>query len=293
MSCPLCNEEKYIRLSEEPVQKVINRYKELYAINVDDYFDGEILELRQCIKCGLEYYPAGKEGDEKFYEAFSKFDGYYQHDKYEYSYLLRKIREINPQSVLEIGCGNGYFLDHLKDCFDVRATEHNPAAIRALEAKGIQLDEENKKYDLVCSFQVMEHVKDLGQFMQWLMTKLNPNGYFFCAVPNPDSTYLQEVFQPIDMPPHHMSHIHKDTLYKMGELFDMEVIDYFAEPLRVSSGLMPVLSEREKVYAHGLWKSVLNKLARGIRMAIFPAFLETITLTGHSHGILLRRKNKD
>lgn len=290
MSCPLCNEKKYIKLSEGPVDTIIKRYKKMYSIDTAKYFSDETLELRQCIGCGLEYYPNGKEGDDDFYEAFSKFGGYYLKDKFEYKWLLQKIREIKPQSILEIGCGNGYFLDHLKDSFDVRATEHNPAAVRVLEEKGIQLDKDGNTYDLICSFQVMEHVKDLGDFLNWLMGKLNPGGYFFCAVPNPDSTFMQEVFQPIDMPPHHMNHFHKETLYKLGELFNMEIMDYFAEPLRVDSGLLPVLKEREKIYAHGMWGKVLNKLSRGIRMSLFPLLLETTPLTGHSHGILLRRK---
>ncbi|MBE6105752.1 bifunctional 2-polyprenyl-6-hydroxyphenol methylase/3-demethylubiquinol 3-O-methyltransferase UbiG [Anaerovibrio lipolyticus] len=289
MACPLCNAEKYIKLSEERVDNIVLRYKKMYKIDTSKFFTTEKLELRQCVDCRMEYYPYGQEGDADFYEAFSRRDGYYVQDKYEYKWLLRKICEINPQSILEIGCGEGYFLDHLKDSFEVRATEHNPAAIEILKSKGIELDEDGKTYDLICSFQVMEHVKEIGDFLNWLMGKLNPQGYFFCAVPNPDSTLIQEVFQPIDMPPHHMNHIHKETLYKLSELFSMEVIDYFAEPLRTNSGLQNVLKEREKVYAHGLWRGMLNKFARGVRMALFPVLLETIPLTGHSHGILLRK----
>ncbi len=235
------------------------------------------------------------EGDAEFYAAISKSQGYYSKDKYEFKYLLNKMRDIKPDSVLEIGCGNGYFLEHLVDSFDVRATENNPEAIKELKKKGILLDDDNRKYDLICSFQVFEHIKKLGEYLEWVIGKLNSGGYLFFSVPNPDSTLFQETSQPIDCPPHHMVHIHKDTMYKFAEIFGLEVVDYFAEPLKNDLGMFcHILSQREKMfttYDHGFWKGFIKKLNQSVKMALLPILMENTSFTGHTHGVLLKRNN--
>ena len=300
MACPLCGEKRFIKIKSFDTKKLANNYRKNLKVNVEKYYKEENLDLLQCINCGMEYFPKGIEGDGKFYENLSRFDWYYMEDKFEYRVALKKIRELKPKSILEIGSGQGFFLDHVRDCFQVHATEHNPDAIRVLKEKGIPLDEEGMKYDFIVTFQVLEHVKDLGNFVKWILSKIEKDGYLFIAVPNPESEYISEVPGILDIPPHHMNHIFEETLRKFADLFDMTVVDYFTEPM-ASVHLSGLLNKRTKEiydsqgssnFIKRFVKKVVEKtIVQGAQAALVPVMYDMAKWKGHTHGILLQKNN--
>lgn len=298
MVCPLCGEKQYIKLKKYDTKEIIRCYKDDLHVDVNMYFNQDTMDLHQCINCGLGYFPTGIEGDGDFYKKLSLFPWYYMKEKAEFCIALRHIRRLRPASVLEIGCGKGHFLDHIRDSFAVHATEQNPEAITVLKEKGIPLDQDGNQYDFVVTFQVLEHVKDLRPFLEWAVSKVASDGYLFIAVPNPESQYLSEVMNILDLPPHHINHIYEETLRKLGDLFDLTVEDYFTlpmEPIHLSG----LLNQRMKVFdgeqtSQGwkyFFKKLLNRVfARNIQAAIMPLIQENVVLKGHTHGILLHKK---
>jgi 2-polyprenyl-3-methyl-5-hydroxy-6-metoxy-1,4-benzoquinol methylase len=108
--------------------------------------------------------------------------------------LLRGAR------VLEIGCGRGFFLracrnlgasvvigqefrssdiTHARDVLgieDIRPVETNRADVWP-----------DDEFDLVCSFDVLEHVHDLKTVFEQCLRLVRPGGYFFHATPGYDS----------------------------------------------------------------------------------------------------------
>lgn len=175
MACPLCGEKRYIRVKSYDVDMVVNKYKHCLNVDVHSYFGDTSIDLYRCLNCGMGYFPNGVEGDSSFYEKLSLFPWYYMEEKPEFDLALEFIRYMKPKSILEIGSGKGAFLDHVRDSFDVHATEQNVKAIEVLRNKGIPLDENGNKYDFIVTFQVLEHVKDLGKFLKWITDKLDKN----------------------------------------------------------------------------------------------------------------------
>lgn len=286
--CPLCESKKFIRLKKYAVDEIIQTYRNGFQVDIAEYFEDSQIELFQCGNCALQYFPKGKEGNSKFYEQMSKIDWYYMKDKFDYDYAIRKLIEVKADSVLEIGCGKGYFLDKIKDGYFVRATEQNLQAIEELKQKGIQLDDNETKYDFVVMFQVLEHVKQVRTFLTWVVEKVKERGYLLIAVPNPDSAYMKEFSQITDLPPHHVNRISKETLYYLQDLFHLEVVEYFQEPI-CDIHLRQIITERQKFFGCVDHPELNMQIMQSVQAAILPLFREKLPFVGHTHGVLLKK----
>jgi 2-polyprenyl-3-methyl-5-hydroxy-6-metoxy-1,4-benzoquinol methylase len=96
--------------------------------------------------------------------------------------------------LLEVGASSGQFLWHLKDRVgQVHAIELDKACRNFLEQElRIPADDEylensrfaGERYDVVCAFQVMEHVEDPVKFLATLVQATLPSGDLLVEVPN-------------------------------------------------------------------------------------------------------------
>jgi 2-polyprenyl-3-methyl-5-hydroxy-6-metoxy-1,4-benzoquinol methylase len=121
--------------------------------------------------------------------------------KLTYAFAFRLLRKhLNKQQelqVLEIGTGSGFFLDFAQEQFPnarfsgVEYDERLMAetASRAPHANLIQGNAENfdlgrGQYDLVVSFQVIEHLYNPVAMLENVLTHLKPGGIFLVTTPN-------------------------------------------------------------------------------------------------------------
>lgn len=167
--------------------------------------------IYRCDSCDYEFLISeSTRNDQSFYEtsywqsvgpSLEKESSY--QDIYEayVEYQNNRINTIlpylsNQSSVIEIGCSTGHFLVHLKDKiargvgvdFDKHALEF------CKEKTGFQtisggLDAavetlQNETFDVVCCFQVLEHVSDLDAFLKGIRRLVKPNGTVYIEVPN-------------------------------------------------------------------------------------------------------------
>lgn len=122
----------------------------------------------------------------EIYEIYSKF----QADR------LRIIEpDLNTYSkVLEVGASAGQFVAHIKNrVANVHAIELDSECCKFLnEIIGVECDAQflensrfiNERYDVVCAFQVMEHVEDPVAFLSTLKRVARPGATIFIEVPN-------------------------------------------------------------------------------------------------------------
>ncbi len=104
---------------------------------------------------------------------------------------------VSDKEVLDIGCGEGYGsdfmtgyaksvlgLDYDKTVIDyAKGKYHKPGLdLSVLDIKN--LDSLNRKFDVVCSFQNIEHIQDTGQLLKDISGLLNDNGIFICSTCN-------------------------------------------------------------------------------------------------------------
>jgi SAM-dependent methyltransferase len=109
------------------------------------------------------------------------------------------VQRVRPQSVLEIGCNDGRFLQllHARGCGVTVGLEPNPAPGGVARERGLDVYEgwaspelvkaivaERGAFDLVVCRQVLEHVADPNKLLRAARAALVPGGYFFVDVPD-------------------------------------------------------------------------------------------------------------
>ena len=115
---------------------------------------------------------------------------------YEYlSYMkvvLDEIKKLNPKSILDVGCGDGYLLNNLDLNCEKYGVDLSQKAILFAQAFSKDTKFEYKdifdideKFDLVSLIEVLEHIPDevVPTFMQRTLNLVAEGGYFVISVP--------------------------------------------------------------------------------------------------------------
>lgn len=108
-------------------------------------------------------------------------------------HLHEKVIHLNPISVLEVGCGDGYFLGNLPETIKTRVgVDLSERAIAFAQAFHPECDfrvedaaEMNESFDLVAAIEVIEHIPEklLPQFLNALADRVEDDGNVIISVP--------------------------------------------------------------------------------------------------------------
>ena len=221
--------------------KIEKSYLKEFRINVKKYFSGiQYISIYECQDTGYKfYYPYSVEGLGDLYEQFQKFSWYYMPWRWEHEAALEYIKD--GDNVLEIGCGSGKFLKQLSNTKRVNTVglELNDEALTEGQQEGLNVlptpldiyaKENIEKFDVVCSFQVLEHISQVRPFFENQVACLKKGGYLITAVPNNDG-FIKYGYSPLNVPPHHMGLWTEDSLNKAGDYFSLQSITTQFSPL--------------------------------------------------------------
>ncbi len=240
--CPITLSNNVELIKTFKVKKIINDYKYKLGIEVSDYFNNNNqIHLYKCRDTGLEFFHPFVVGDGKFYSKLQKFDYYYMKTKVEYDWVLKYILGSNIKNGLEIGCGDGYFLQILRTHnINVQGLDINEDAVNTCINKGLEVhfgeilqfarDKENI-FDFVCSFQVMEHIVNPRETILASIKLLKRGGKLIIAVPNNSSFIKDDTSNLLNFPPHHNLRWYPQTFPKLEQYFPMKFVEAFNEPL--------------------------------------------------------------
>lgn len=214
---------------------LVNSYSTELGVDISSHlpktFD-ESAGLYECTETGyLFFYPSSLEGDGAFYKHITSNDSYYNDVRWEWNDLIDKI-SIN-EKVLEIGAGGLAFMKMLADKgVDVEGLEINPLSFAKATELGLKLHAQtiqefsvnNKgKYDVVCTFHVLEHIADVYSFLESAIQVLKPGGRLIISVPNNDSFIKLDKFLALNLPPHHMGRWTEKALRSLGSIFSLKI----------------------------------------------------------------------
>ncbi|WP_128543027.1 class I SAM-dependent methyltransferase [Larkinella soli] len=224
------------------IPTIVQRYRSDFGMDVSRFFSGlEAVTIYRCNQSQLRfYYPFTLAGDGSFYaELARQYKGYYSPWKWEHEQVFQALKK--GDRVLEIGSGNGFFLKKLPEKGAVGlGLELNEDAIAYGKEIGVNLigqdlgehaEQFAGQYDLVCAFQVFEHVNDVGTFFRQAVQCVKPGGLMAIGVPNNASYYFREdPYHTLNLPPHHTLLWDPVSLRNAGTLIGLETVDVRVEP---------------------------------------------------------------
>lgn len=237
MPCPLCGEEKSELVSAIAKKDLVSLYNRKFNFDVGYLFPADHVELLKCRVCGLKYFSPYAGGDDKFYSHFQKYAWYYEEEKDEFSFAASFIKE--NDAVLEVGGGRGVFAGKIAKA-SYTGLEYSTGACAIAARTGVNIINESVEnyalrhreyYDVVCNFQVLEHVRSPFLFLKSSVECLKKGGLLIVSVPSDDSFFKSTVNAYLNLPPHHASRWSDSTLRYLSGLFNLEVVTIYHEKL--------------------------------------------------------------
>ncbi len=248
----LTEEGKGLVVGEITSSFIIAGYKRSYNIDVAAYFrDVPTVQILQCPRLKYRFFsPKSITGTGALYDALQKIDWYYQEWKWEYQRVLDAFG--GPGSLLEIGCGKGVFLKRMqaagKQCAGLELSDD---AVEAGRRNNVHIHKSTieeyapgheETYDVVCSFQVLEHIAEVDAFISSCLRVLKKGGKFIVAVPNNDALFFRErnpehqdsEYQKallLNLPPHHMGLWNRESLENLQNVYPLRADTFLFEPI--------------------------------------------------------------
>lgn len=192
-----------------------------------DYVTGDEFQVRKCRQCGLGVTAPQPANMEPYYPPI------YRRYSAPIIFILKTLYRLRvshwtkqfaaPGEALEIGCGDGFMLDSLRRSgWKVAGTERTDEMARyAREHFGTEMFiggpenvPENRKFDLVILFQVLEHMDDPLPVLRACVSRLKPGGKIVIGVPNfgsLQSRYARSDWFHLDVP-RHLFHFTPESL---------------------------------------------------------------------------------
>ncbi len=218
--CPLCSSEKF------------SPYEKYHTVN----------GLRKCANCGfvfMEKVPSENELN-VYYASYS-----YNSEAYlspitvrSYNKLLDEFEKFRiHNSLLDVGCGRGWFLEEAqKRGWKVYGTEYSETAVELCKSKGIDMrqgdlkagDFADMKFDVVTSFEVIEHLSFPGKHLEEIKKLMRRGGLFYCTTPNFNSIprFIRKTDFGIICYPEHLSYFTKSTLCRLAEMHGLKKVRF-------------------------------------------------------------------
>jgi 2-polyprenyl-3-methyl-5-hydroxy-6-metoxy-1,4-benzoquinol methylase len=219
-------------------------------VRIDAAYKKLNIGIYKCLDSGFRFFkPIEAAGDGNFYKELEKIPWYYQDNRWEFDIVIETIND--GANILEIGCGKLAFLKRLKSKkpnVTSMGLELNDNAVMEGEKVGIKVTNQmiddfcvdnEGKFDLVCGFQVLEHISDVDNFIKSSLKCLKPGGRFIFSVPNNDAIFfsLQKLLPnthpkysnqlatlALNMPPHHMGLWDAHVIRNLPRFFEMDLL---------------------------------------------------------------------
>ena len=229
------------------VASLRDRWQEAMQISWDPPIGIQQISYWKDPLTGFSFYtPSELAGPASLYEQLQKFDWYYMPEKWEFRQALSWIQaEHGVQRLLEVGVGRGFFLQHARRAgLEPVGVELNPQAAELARSHGFEVMTDpldvlrdrlgDSQCDVICSFQVLEHLSDPISFLRDATALLRSNGVLILSVPNADVARAldpQRDLDLLDQPPHHMGHWSSEVFRYLPTVLPLQLEALAYEPL--------------------------------------------------------------
>lgn len=181
---------------------------------MERYSSTYLVKCKSCSFVFSEKIPSEKKLIE-FYDGYSRDDYLSPLTVKRYHELLDKFEPFRKTNkILDVGCGIGYFLEVAKERgWEVYGTEYTDKAIEICSEKGVEMkqgklnpsDFEPESFDILTSFEVLEHINNQTEEINNFQKLLRKGGLVYLTTPNFNSLLryrLKEKYNVITYPEH-------------------------------------------------------------------------------------------
>ena len=258
--CPVCKGSKidfmYYISSETATQYFFKRSEDENKFlrirsNIEKIWKDNKCAFLLCKECSFVFAYPFVAGTMELYSSIYDTDEAYPKTKWEYQktyeVLEKKIglENLTDAKFLEIGAGNGAFIKTISPEMikksNVVSTEYSKTGQIELENYNIKCYstdirepiflEYSGYFDIVCVFQVLEHLDNLDDFFNRLDLITNKNANIFIAVPNYQMRkFFDSLSCYIDIPPIHISRWNQSCFSYITKRYNWSIEEYQIEP---------------------------------------------------------------
>jgi SAM-dependent methyltransferase len=230
-ACPLCGSGAGTVVGLVARADLKQIWLQNLGIDPSAWIPTPVIDYQHCGVCDLRYFDDGLAGPEEMYRRLEKLPWYYLENKPEFDIAVRHLAGLGR--ILEIGAGAGAFARLVSPTATYVGLEFNASAAEQAVASGLDVRTESlakhlasapEPYDAVVSFQVMEHVSAVGDFIRECRSCLRPGGRLIVSVPAHDGFIGRELNSILDLPPHHLTQWSDRCLSEIAGLFDLTLL---------------------------------------------------------------------
>jgi 2-polyprenyl-3-methyl-5-hydroxy-6-metoxy-1,4-benzoquinol methylase len=306
--CPICNSDVAYKLwdvtSKKAAQHFVlheserDRHNSLVHV-IEELWQGSKCDVLRCSNCDFVYSNPFIAGDGRFYDlAYHRTQ--YPKWKWEYQITYDALQDVSRGfTYLEIGAGNGAFastvvpsLTDSTKAFCTEFSDYGRGTIQNLgiECESIDICNINRQefcghFDVVCLFQVLEHLDNLDtlfRHLRWLTTDV---ASVFIAVPNPDRIAYNELHGALlDMPPNHIGRFSKKTFETLCNRWGWKIVEHRIEQSSIFASIKELCLYRflKNAQQHNSVENriscIKNSSLRKVSQVIVVAFHALISL---------------
>ena len=240
--CPSCGSVEittFYRIYNVPVNSVLLLSDRQEAL---DFPTGEII-LGYCKQCGFIFNQAFNPRKLEYssrYESTQSYSSTFGAFVQNLADTLVKRYDLNNKNIIEIGCGQGEFLNLLCELGNNRGVGFDPAyntqrnEVSSHQAVQFVADFYGKQYagykaDFVCCKMTLEHIHDVAEFVSVVRRSIgdSPDTVVFFQVPNADRILRDLAFWDIYY--EHCSYFSPGSLARLFRNSGFEVLDLYTD----------------------------------------------------------------
>ncbi|GAB5525840.1 MAG: methyltransferase domain-containing protein [Roseivirga sp.] len=262
-ACPICDGTKFVEAFECP----------------DHFLSKEVFALQKCSQCNTLL--TNPRPDQKSIVTYYKSDSYISHSNQSNSLIniiYKKVRSITLRhklkmlerfafqgKLLDYGCGTGHFLSYASQHgWNVRGVEPDHTAREQIANNLSQYvtpsltQLEDKDFDVVTLFHVLEHVHSLEETLSDIISRLNRNGVVFLALPNYQSADAKKYhthWAGYDVP-RHLYHFDQKSIFQLSKKYGLNIVSTI--PMKFDSYYVSMLSEKYLGHSSPFLRGMIN-----------------------------------
>jgi SAM-dependent methyltransferase len=257
-TCPVCSSRQGLILYSVDAAQAAQHYilrevdqerHDALRGHIESQWAQPTCDVVRCGSCGFVFADPFVAGDARFYELAYQRTGYPKW-KWEFQQTrdalaaLQADGQLGEFQLLEIGAGNGAFVKRIAPSLtpkeNVLCTEFSEYGRDAIEQYGIRCvsqdvrslprDEFSGRFDVICMFQVLEHVDRLDELFQQLAAISRSTGHLFIGVPNDRRIEFNELHGSLlDMPPNHVGRWNRTAFEHIARRHGWRIADFASE----------------------------------------------------------------